>query len=85
MRKSSVKIFVYMKDGLQSPIWSGYFDEEKDSIMGSWKRCDVCKKIPCEIYYDSSDLFRIYTCHNCKKSEYKPKNILQKILLKFNA
>ena len=67
--------------GLQSNNWNGYFDESKDSIMGNWKRCMICNKIPCDIIYDSSKIFTIWHCNNCKEDNYKHKNIFQKLLI----
>jgi hypothetical protein len=71
--------------GLQSKKWNGYFDESKDSIMGSWRRCMICKKIPAEIYHHSRNIFTIWHCRRCNESDYKPKNWLQKLLIKIDA
>jgi hypothetical protein len=67
--------------GLQSKIWDGYFDEDKDSIMGSWHRCMICNKIPSEIYHESQMFFTIWHCRNCKDQDYIPKNLLEKFLI----
>jgi len=67
--------------GLQSKIWDGYFDEDKDSIMGSWHRCMICNKIPSEIYGDKNKFFTIWHCKKCKEENYKPKNLFQKVLI----
>ena len=66
------------QEGLQSKVWDGYFNEDKDSIMGSWCRCMICNKIPYEIWYDSSRFFTIWHCRNCKEESYKPKNLWQR-------
>ncbi len=62
-------------DGLQSKNWTGYFDESKDSIMGWWKRCMVCKKIPAEIYHDGF----VWHCKECNAADYKPTFLIAKI------
>jgi hypothetical protein len=69
------------QEGLQSKVWDGYFDMNKDSIMGSWHRCMICSKVPSEIYHDSDKLYTIWHCKSCSEDSYKPKNILQKILI----
>lgn len=71
-----------VEKGLQSKKWDGYFSE--DTVMGSWKRCMICNKIPSEIWYDSGRLFTIWHCRNCKESDYKPKNWFEKLLIKFD-
>lgn len=59
-----------------SKNWTVYFDEIKDSIMGFWKRCMVCEKIPAEIYYDGF----VWHCKHCKVEDYKPKSAFAKII-----
>jgi hypothetical protein len=77
-----------MKDdkdtGLQSKIWDGYFDESKDSIMGSWHRCDICNKIPSEIYNDSRNILTIWHCKKCDPQDYIPKNFIERLFLKID-
>ena len=69
------------KQGLQSKVWDGYFDENVDSIMGIWHRCMICNKIPSEIYHNSNSFFTIWHCKKCKEENYKPKNWWQKFLI----
>ena len=70
--------------GLQSKKWDGYFSEDTDSIIGSWRKCMICNRIPSEIWHDSRRLFTIWHCRTCKESDYKPKNWFQKLLIKID-
>lgn len=70
--------------GLQSNVWDGYFDESKDAIMGSFRRCMICKRIPSEIWYDSERIFTIWHCKKCKEANYNPKNWFEKILIRLD-
>jgi len=65
-------------DGLQSVSWTGYFDEKKDSIMGRWRRCMICHKIPCDIRYHSDKLYQIYHCPTCNPDDFVPKTLWAK-------
>ena len=66
---------------VQSEKWDGYFDENKDTIMGNWRRCRICHRIPSEIYYDTVGFYTIWHCRTCKPREYKPKNLLESFLI----
>lgn len=70
--------------GLQSKKWDGYFDESKDSIMGWYKRCMICNRIPSEIWHDGDKLFSIWHCRTCKVEDYKPKNWFQRLLIRID-
>ena len=61
----------------------GYF-VNKDSIIGNYEKCMICKKIPYEIYFNSSRLLQLYHCKNCKKDDFKPRNLWEKIILLLN-
>ena len=70
--------------GLQSKKWDGYFDENKDSIMGWWHRCFICHRIPSEIHYDLRSFWTIWHCGACNPKDYKPKNLWQKFWVLFD-
>ena len=65
--------------GLQDKKWDEYFDETQDSIIGGWSRCDVCKRIPSQLYCDVIGLMSFNHCHSCKKEDFKPKSYWERI------
>lgn len=71
-------------DGLQSKRWTGYFDEATDSIVGDWRRCAACQKIPSEIYYLNLGMFQIWRCQKCSIEDVQPKSKFLIFVLRIN-
>ena len=70
-----------INSGLQTKEWNGYFDKNIDTIIGSWHYCDICHRIPTEIYHDSESFYTIWHCMKCKPEDYKPKNWVESFLI----
>lgn len=56
-----------------------YFEDYNELPIGSAKKCEICRKTPFILYYQSRDIFNINRCHNCKIEDWKPKSLWNKI------